>query len=951
MSQIHITNGQTDQIVGLITAEHILSNNHYKSIKDTLETFQFETLADMPFSEHLGKLNRVIIPDEEQNFIEFVILETGRYRDGEGVLRIEIYTSASYQLLKKSKVIDPQVLSEYTPSTAASFALSATEWEPAIIEGEGFRTFDIEEHTNPYSLLKRIATEFDLELRFRVETNGYKVTGRYVDLLERVGQWRGREVEFGRDLIGIKRTEKTDDIVTALVGVGPAKENGTRLRVLVEDDEALQRWGRKNPLTGEVQHLIEVYEPQSTGDNMTEDELLQDSRVELNRRISEVVEYEVDIADLENVPGMENKKIRFGDTIKIKDTKFNPPLYLEARVHTQERDIADKMKKSIELGNFIEYTEDEVRFIWKQLQQEIRTRVSIAKLQEYAEPKRHEGPEPPEQRENAIWVDTSQTPYVPKVYNFGEWQQLAPTEAYQVNAYSQSETDDIARDASRIETGIIDVGAVPLRTSVTGARIEWDGLNGFVQYDIDGNPVSWLDLEGNAHFENGYFSGEISNDTVLIDHDGVTVDDGNFYLRDANSDVAYSIISRHNLVSDHSFEGVERTGSVSSDSSYQAISPSSSLRWGTVGSPRLTTVWPDGDASNILYGYQGALVNSSNYLRQNVGSIVKPGTTYTLSAYFYMTGRSSSATPRLRAVLSAMPGWGGPEQTWNQTFPVINSSTSVSNPVRRSITFTIPNNADFSKGLNILYIDAIGGGNGWIGIDGIQLVEGTTPTLYDPEDTVFVSQGDPNQRTPFPKGIYLPNASGANNSIDMSSGNYISVLDGKLSLQMWGNRGSDGIQIRMSGSSTGTPMQWTTGGLTLMSRNLIPTFSGTANVRLSTGDSAGEARLGLLSSRRELKQDISDLEITDKQLMTLKPIRFRDKLEYQERGDDAFHYLGLIAEDVAESDIIELADFDGEGNPFSVNYDRLGVALLPVVQRLIKRIEDLEHKLKEKEVE
>jgi hypothetical protein len=109
--------------------------------------------------------------------------------------------------------------------------------------------------------------------------------------------------------------------------------------------------------------------------------------------------------------------------------------------------------------------------------------------------------------------------------------------------------------------------------------------------------------------------------------------------------------------------------------------------------------------------------------------------------------------------------------------------------------------------------------------------------------------------------------------------------------------------------------------------------------------------LGLLSSRRDLKRDISDLEITDEQLMTLKPIRFRDKLEYQEKSDEALYYIGLIAEDVAESDIVELADLDGEGNPFSVNYDRVGIALLPVVQRLIKRIEELEHKLEEKKAE
>ncbi|WBX81285.1 hypothetical protein PD280_06070 [Virgibacillus salarius] len=80
---------------------------------------------------------------------------------------------------------------------------------------------------------------------------------------------------------------------------------------------------------------------------------------------------------------MENKKIRFGDKIKIKDLMFHPPLYLEARVHTVERSITDKSQKKVTLGDYIEYTEEEVKAIWKQLQDEIRQKVSNDELMEY----------------------------------------------------------------------------------------------------------------------------------------------------------------------------------------------------------------------------------------------------------------------------------------------------------------------------------------------------------------------------------------------------------------------------------------------------------------------------------------------------------------------------------------------------------------------------------------
>ena len=381
MSLIHILNGQSDAILDVITSPNIISNNHRQSLEDTLETFVFTTFADKRFSEFVIGENYVIIPNEDEGYSEFVINEVDKYRDSEG-LKIEAYSSASYLMLKKAKVIKPTTLTEYTPSMLVGWTINDTEWRVGAIEGAGYRTLTIDTHTNPFAFLKRIAREFELELRFRVETDGNRVIGRYVDLLERVGKWRGREVEFGRDLIGIRRNEKTDNIYTALIGLGPEDEEGNRLEVLVEDEEALQRWGRPNE-QGVLKHLIGTYEPQSTRANMTESELRQYTRTELDKRINEVVTYETTIADLENVPGMQNKKIRYGDTIKIKDTKFNPPLYLEARVFEQDRDIKIQGQKKVKLGDYTEYTEEEVTAIWQQLQAEIRQKLSQRDLIEY----------------------------------------------------------------------------------------------------------------------------------------------------------------------------------------------------------------------------------------------------------------------------------------------------------------------------------------------------------------------------------------------------------------------------------------------------------------------------------------------------------------------------------------------------------------------------------------
>src|SRR5699024_6502030 len=250
-----------------------------------------------------------------------------------------------------------------------------------LVEVDGDITININEHTVPYEYLKRIAKEFDGELSFRIEHDGRRVTGRYVDILERVGTWQGREVEFGKDLDSIRRVEK-QDIVTALLGLGPERDDGTRIEVLVEDNDALQRWGRVDEY-GELQHLIEPYEIQSERSEMTMTEAIRYTRTALNKRIDTQITYETTILDLEEVAGHENKKIRFGDTIKIKDEKFNPPLYLEARVFEITRSIKRKDKKDIKLGDFIEHTEEDVNAIWNQLKQDIQNRVSFYEMAEY----------------------------------------------------------------------------------------------------------------------------------------------------------------------------------------------------------------------------------------------------------------------------------------------------------------------------------------------------------------------------------------------------------------------------------------------------------------------------------------------------------------------------------------------------------------------------------------
>ncbi|UYL93707.1 tail fiber protein [Parageobacillus phage vB_PtoS_NIIg3.2] len=544
---IHIIDGKTDRILSVIDESEFWEDKHTKSLKDTLETFDFTTFANKSFSEYLAERNRVIIPGEDGEYIEFIIENTRKFHGADGLF-IEVYTSASYIELAKAKVIDPQTTPSWTAKQHAEMALSGTEWAVGTVDFAGSRTIIIESYTNPYSYLKQIASEFNLELHFRVETDGNKVTRRYVDLIEHVGGWNGREVEFGKDLMGIERKEDFSNIVTALVGIGPERDDGTRLQVFVEDKDALARWGRNG------KHLVDVYEPDSSDSNMTLEQLRSLTEAELAKRINSSVEYTGDVVDLEKVPGLEHEKFRLGDTIRIKDTAFTPPLYLEARIHTVERSIKQNGQKTVTLGDYIEYTEEDVFAIYKRLQAEIAKKVSLSKVMEVTYTK-----EEIDTKDSTVYQDSTYYADAVSETKKQEAIQVAADDATQkanqaeqnAKQYAEQYTQQYAEQKAPSETP-----AVPANFSATGSFkkvvLTWDvdtskvvayyelyasqtagftpsstnliykGKTSGFTHDVDVNQTWYYRLRAvNAYGQAGAFTNEVSASTVKIISDDI----------------------------------------------------------------------------------------------------------------------------------------------------------------------------------------------------------------------------------------------------------------------------------------------------------------------------------------------------------------------------------------------------------------------------------------------
>jgi predicted outer membrane repeat protein len=130
----------------------------------------------------------------------------------------------------------------------------------------------------------------------------------------------------------------------------------------------------------------------------------------------------------------------------------------------------------------------------------------------------------------------------------------------------------------------------------------------------------------------------------------------------------------------------------------------------------------------------------------------------------------------------------------------------------------------------------------------------------------------------------------------------------------------------------GWTMDWTdhyTGEYELVARATDDDNASTesAPVRVTMGP-------GSRGSSRRYKTCIEDLQIDQKEVLRLRPVRFQWRTTGQ--AD-----VGLIAEDVAER-LPDLVIYDGEGRPDGVQYEKLSVYLLGIIQMQQDRLAALE---------
>ncbi|MBD6743301.1 phage tail spike protein [Staphylococcus aureus] len=403
---------------------------HKRNVNDNSE--MLELLISSERAEKFRERHRVIIRDSNKQWREFIINWVQDTMDG----YTEIECIASYLAdITTAKPYAPGKFEKKTTSEALKDVLSDTGWEVSEqTEYDGLRTTSWTSYQTRYEVLKQLCTTYKMVLDFYIELSSNTVKGRYVVLKKKNSLFKGKEIEYGKDLVGLTRKIDMSEIKTALIAVGPENDKGKRLELVVTDDEAQSQFNLP------MRYIWGIYEPQSDDQNMNETRLSSLAKTELNKRKSAVMSYEITSTDLEVT--YPHEIISIGDTVRVKHRDFNPPLYVEAEVIAEEYNIISE-NSTYTFGQPKEFKESELReefnkrlnIIHQKLNDNISNINTIVKdvvdgELEYFERKIHKSDTPPENPVNdMLWYDTSNPDVaVLRRYWNGRWIEATPND-------------------------------------------------------------------------------------------------------------------------------------------------------------------------------------------------------------------------------------------------------------------------------------------------------------------------------------------------------------------------------------------------------------------------------------------------------------------------------------------------------------------------------------------
>ncbi|MES9780784.1 phage tail spike protein [Bacillus thuringiensis] len=365
---LHVVDFKTDQIIAAIQPKDYWADNRHWEIKNNIDMLEFKTFDGTPHAVTLQQQNLVLKEVRDGRIVPYVI--NNEVEKDSKDRSLTVHSSGAWVQIAKDGIIKAQRIESETVNTFIDIALAGSKWQRGITDYSSFHSMTIDEFIDPLTFLKKIASLFELEIQYRVEVMGSKITGWYVDMIKKRGRETGKEVTLGKDLVEVRRIEHSRDICTALVGF--VRGEGDKLITVesinkglpyIVDNDAFQRWNQNG------KHKFGFYTPETSDQDMTPERLMTLMKTELRKRVNTAVSYEVEAQSIVRIFELAHELINEGDTIRIKDTGFTPKLYLEARVIAGDESFTDPTQDKYVFGDYREITDpnEELRKIYNRI--------------------------------------------------------------------------------------------------------------------------------------------------------------------------------------------------------------------------------------------------------------------------------------------------------------------------------------------------------------------------------------------------------------------------------------------------------------------------------------------------------------------------------------------------------------------------------------------------------
>lgn len=315
-------------------------------------------------SRELSKGQRIVWVDRQGRAHEHLVDEVSHVHDDGGKTYCEAVCINSIAELLDDYIEDKR------PSGGVAEALTSilggTRWEAGTcdLKASASHTFY---HVSVREGLTDLIATWGGELETRIETDGAKVTHRYIGVrASRGDQDSPKRFTWTKDIVDIKRTVGSANPKTRVYGYGKGVETdtggyGRRLtfgdinggKDYVEDSEATKIWGHPDG-SGGILPAVDTYVNEQCEDAA---QLLKEAQDYLDTVKEPTVSYEANVLDL-YAYGRTWEGVALGDCVAIIDKQFaESGIRLKGRVSQIERDLVTA-ETTVTFGNLVDALTD-----------------------------------------------------------------------------------------------------------------------------------------------------------------------------------------------------------------------------------------------------------------------------------------------------------------------------------------------------------------------------------------------------------------------------------------------------------------------------------------------------------------------------------------------------------------------------------------------------------------